>query len=84
VADMPLRINELEQACIAMDAKKIHEEAHYFRGASLQIRFTLLAKIAEKMENDAKDNSLDNMNILLKELKVEWETVKEILLKKME
>ena len=83
IVDMPTRIDQLEQTCKEMDTTKIKSIAHSIKGTSLSMRCKHLANIAGNMESDAKDNSLENMGVLLTELKAEWEIVENIFLQKM-
>ncbi|MCG9874121.1 MAG: Hpt domain-containing protein [Leptospiraceae bacterium] len=66
-----------------MDATKINRTAHSIKGASLTMRFNLLAKIAGRIEYATSNNSLENIESLLKELREEWDIVKTILMHKI-
>lgn len=83
ITDMPTKIDRLEQACNETDVAKIKAIAYSVRGTCITMRCSILADIAEKMANADKDNSFEKMEILLTELKQEWETVKNLLLHKM-
>jgi HPt (histidine-containing phosphotransfer) domain-containing protein len=81
---MPTKIPKLEQACAESDTAKVSKITHSLKGIFFAMRCNLLAEIANKMESDARNNSLENMDTLLTELKAEWEVVKKLLLQKME
>ena len=81
---MPTKIDKLEQACNEIDLANIKTLAHSIKGSSLVMYCSILADIAGKMENAAKDHSFENVEVLLKELKEEWKTVKNLLLQKIE
>jgi len=81
MTDIPVKIKQLEQACYEMDFTKINAAAHSIKGACLSMRFNPMAAIAVKLEQDAKDNRLENLEEFLSELNDEWEIIKNILLK---
>ncbi|TXE11218.1 PAS domain S-box protein [Algoriphagus aquimarinus] len=82
ITDMPIKIDKLELACNEIDLANIEAIAHSIKGISLSMRCSILADIAGKMENAIIDNSFDNLEVLLTELKEEWDTVNNLLLKK--
>ena len=82
--NIPIMIDQLELAYSAIDLAKISSIAHSIVGNSLSMRFCILADIAGKIENGANDNSFEYLKVLFTELKQEWETVKNLLLQKIE
>ena len=84
VTDMPTRLDQLELACNEIDVTNIKAVAHSITGSSASMRCSVLADIAEKIEDTTKYNSFENLDILIAELKEEWETVKHLLLQKIE
>ncbi len=74
--DVPEKMSRLEQACKEKDARSISAIAHSIKGAALTMRFTLMAEIAAKMEEDAKVERLEEMMEKIAFLKAEWELVK--------
>jgi signal transduction histidine kinase/DNA-binding response OmpR family regulator len=84
MTEMPEKINQLEQACHEIDLAEIKSTAHYIRGTSLNMRFHLLAEIAGKMESNAENNTVENIHILLSELKEEWQIIKKLFSQKIE
>ena len=47
------------------------------------MRFSLLAKIAEKIESESYENWNDDLALQLSELQVEWEIIKKIIQEKI-
>ena len=84
ITDLPAMIDQLEQACEAIDLANIKTVAHSIKGSALSMRCSVLADIAGKMEKAAENNSFDNFEVPLIELKEEWETVKNLLLQKID
>ena len=84
ITDLPAMIDQLEQACEAIDLANIKTIAHSIKGSALSMRCNVLADIAGKMEKAAENNSFDNFEVPLIELKEEWETVKNLLLQKID
>lgn len=82
--DMPTKIDQLEQACNEMNLANIKEIAHSIKGTCLIMYCSILADIAGKMENVIIDNSFENVEVLLTAIKEEWETVKNLLLQKID
>jgi CheY-like chemotaxis protein/HPt (histidine-containing phosphotransfer) domain-containing protein len=81
--DLPAQILELENACKEKDPKKVNIAAHTLKGSSSSMRFSLMAKIAEKIESESNDNWIDNIELLVSELKAESEIVKKIIRQKI-
>lgn len=80
INDIPTKIDKLEQACNRIDTVTIKAITHSIKGSCLIMRCSILADIAGKMENVTIDNYFENLEVLLTELKEEWETVKNLLL----
>jgi PAS domain S-box-containing protein len=83
LADIPNKIDQLEQACSEIDLANIKKISHSIKGSALHMRCGILADIAGKMENATQDNSFTDFEVLLTELKEEWEIVKNLMLKKI-
>jgi HPt (histidine-containing phosphotransfer) domain-containing protein len=81
--DMPTQLLDLEKACKEKDSKKVNTAAHIIKGSSSSMRFSLLAKIAEKIESESYENWNDDLALQLSELQAEWEIVKKIIQQKM-
>lgn len=84
ITNMPTTIEQIEQAYNEIDLANIKVIAHSITGTSLSMRCSALADIAGKIENATKDNSFENIEILLAELKKEWEIVHNLLLQKID
>ncbi|MEQ8241484.1 MAG: PAS domain-containing protein [Cyclobacteriaceae bacterium] len=84
ITDMPTKIDQLEQACKDIDLANVKAIAHSINGTSLHMRCSLLAEIARKMDNATEDHSFEHLEVLLTALKEEWETVKHLLLQKID
>ena len=80
ITDMPTKINQFEQAYNEIDLENMKLIAHSIKGSSLSMRCSILADIAGKMEDNARENRFENMEVLLTEMKGEWEIVKNLLL----
>ena len=81
--DMPIKINELEQAYQEKNVLKIKKIAHSIKGISISMRCNKIAEIAEDMMQDAAKEKTENIENLIKNMKVHWNTVSEILEEKM-
>ncbi|NEV92971.1 PAS domain-containing protein [Psychroflexus sp. YR1-1] len=81
---IPQKIEQLEQAYNEIDLANIRTIAHAINGTSLSMRCDILADIARKMENATTDRSFEHLEALLTELKEEWETLKGMLMQKID
>jgi CheY-like chemotaxis protein/HPt (histidine-containing phosphotransfer) domain-containing protein len=82
--DIPAQILELEEACSEKHPERVSAAAHRIKGSSSYMRFSIMAKIAEKIENELKnDNCGKNLELQLSELKAEWDIVKKIMQQKL-
>lgn len=82
--DIPAQILELEEACSEKHPERVSAAAHRIKGSSSYMRFSIMAKIAEKIENELKnDNCGKNLELQLSELKAEWDIVKKIMRQKL-
>jgi PAS domain S-box-containing protein len=81
-SNLPDYLDQLQQAYNEMKTKDIEEISHLIKGSSLTMRCNILAEIAGKIERDAKDNFLENLEVLHFEIKEEWEAIKRLIQKK--
>jgi PAS domain S-box-containing protein len=81
--DMPTQILNLEKACKEKDSVKVNSAAHTIKGLSSNMRFSIMTKTAEIIENESYDNWNDALESKLSELMAEWEIVKKIILEKI-
>jgi PAS domain S-box-containing protein len=81
--EMPVKIQQLEQACSELNARNIHIAAHALKGASLSMRFTLMAELTKKIEHSSRDACFDNLQETLSELKQAWATVATVVKKQL-
>ena len=84
LADMPDKINQLNQAYEKKDSNTISQIAHSIKGSMMAIRCNLLADIAAQIERETNENSLKMVGLRLAALKEEWEFVKQLLLEKID
>ena len=77
--EIPTQILELENACKEKNPKKVNTAAHKIKGSSNYMRFLIMAIIAEKIEGEVNEIWNDNIELLLSELKAEWEIVSKII-----
>jgi len=59
---------------------KVREIAYRIKGSSSSMCFSIMAKIAEKIESESSDKWSDNLALQFSELQAEWEKVKEFIL----
>lgn len=81
--EIPIRIRMMEESFKKIDMLTINSIAHLIRGMSLSMFCNVLADIAGKIEDNAKENTFQYIDMLLIELKEEWETVRNLLLQKI-
>ncbi|MCH8568844.1 MAG: response regulator [Balneolales bacterium] len=84
LADLPVKIHQLEFAYREMDTDTICFAAHSIEGAALSMRLPKLAALASFIKENASDAHKDigTLHRKFAELKREWETVKQLLLQK--
>ena len=70
--DTPLRITELEESLQAGDAVKFTRAAHSIKGSSSNLGAMALRAAAEKLEHEARTSGLDNVGVLMAEVKAEF------------
>lgn len=81
--EMPVRLSQLEKACIDIDFKKMSEIAHSMKGACLSMQCSILAELAKKIELAGKSKQPVGIQVSLAGMKAEWEIVKGILSEKL-
>jgi PAS domain S-box-containing protein len=81
--DIPPHLLELENACKEKNPQKVNIAAHILSGSCSSMRFSLMAKIAEKMESQSYDTWDDDLALQFSELMVEWEIVKKMIHQKI-
>jgi HPt (histidine-containing phosphotransfer) domain-containing protein len=81
--DLPAQILDLENACKDKQFKRVNAAAHIIKGSSSSMRFSIIAKIAEKIESESTENWNDSLDSHLSELNSEWEIVKKIIRQKI-
>jgi HPt (histidine-containing phosphotransfer) domain-containing protein len=81
--EIPNQILELENACKEKNHQKVNIAAHTLKGSSSSMRFSLMAKILEKIESLTNDNWNENLALQLSALNAEWEIIKKIIHQKI-
>jgi PAS domain S-box-containing protein len=81
--EIPISIRMIEEARSKVSMSSIEAIAHSIRGTSLSMFCNVLSDIAGKIEDKAKENNFQPIDILLLELKGEWERVRNLLLQKI-
>ena len=70
--DTPLRIHELDQCLLAGDVAKFTRAAHSIKGSSANLGATPLRAAAEKLEHEARTQSLASLTGLIEQVKTEY------------
>jgi CheY-like chemotaxis protein/HPt (histidine-containing phosphotransfer) domain-containing protein len=81
--EIPNQILELENACKEKNHQKVNIAAHTLKGSSSSMRFSLMAKILEKIESLSNDNWNENLALQLSALNAEWKIIKKIIHQKI-
>ncbi len=70
--DTPLRIAELEQGLMAGDRPKFTRAAHSIKGSSANLGAMALRAVAEKLEQQSRVAGLDDVGVLVSQVKAEF------------
>ncbi len=68
LGELPLLLNDIQNACRKHDSSKIIKSSHSLKGACLNMGAAQLAGICEKIENAGKENWINNIEALEAEL----------------
>ena len=66
-------LKDLKAALAAGDAEEVHKKAHSMKGASGNLGFDELYKTAGKIDNQARDGSLDGLEEMVRSFHQEFE-----------
>ncbi|MBD3317779.1 MAG: response regulator, partial [Chitinivibrionales bacterium] len=78
-ADMPEKISALSEAVSNKNVNEIRGLAHSIKGASLNMRFSRLASLAEVIEEKTLCDDFDGLGQLLEDVRKEWGIVVPLL-----
>ena len=73
--DVNLRLEALQQALVKHDLDELRKVAHSFKGSSSNMGAPRLADLLQRMEDMAKQGSLNNENVLLQQIRDEYQFV---------
>lgn len=76
---LPSRIEEIHSAYKDMDINRLARHVHTLKGISLNFDATFLAELAARLEQDCKREDITNAQILIEQIKIETNRVREYL-----
>ncbi len=79
IGDSYKRLEGLRTAVATANANEIRTLAHGFKGSALNISAPALTEICRQLECKGRDGDLEDSNILLTQLELEFERVKNSL-----
>lgn len=75
--DTPARIGDLEEALRSGDNAKFVRAAHSIKGSASNVGALLLREIAEQLEQHSRDVGIDDVDLLMQELRSRYQLTAE-------